>query len=259
MKKAEAAVLGIDAAWTEANPSGVALVGRFRGAWRLLEVAGSYQAFLDRGQERGLTGAAERLAGLKPAVVAVDMPMSRLPITARRVADNAVSRAFGARKCGTHTPSAVRPGGVGRRLQDDLARDGYELGTLSARPPCVIEVYPHPALLTLTGAPERVPYKVGKIRSYWPDVSAAERRSRLMVVWSRIVGALDARIEGVARAMPLPDAGQRGAELKAYEDRLDAVVCAWVGIEVLEGRARPFGDETAAIWIPEVFGLDPAG
>jgi hypothetical protein len=32
---------------------------------------------------------------------------------------------------------------------------------------------------------------------------------------------------------------------------VDAIVCAWVGIAVLEGRAEPFGDDDAAIWIPK--------
>ena len=39
-------------------------------------------------------------------------------------------------------------------------------------------------------------------------------------------------------------------ELKAYEDALDAIVCAWIAICALEARAVPFGDETSAIWIP---------
>jgi len=41
-----------------------------------------------------------------------------------------------------------------------------------------------------------------------------------------------------------------GIELKAYEDALDAIVCAWVAICALEGRAAPFGDDASAIWIP---------
>jgi predicted RNase H-like nuclease len=43
----------------------------------------------------------------------------------------------------------------------------------------------------------------------------------------------------------------RGWEMKAFEDMLDAVVCAWIGVTVLEGRARAYGDERSAIWIPE--------
>ncbi len=36
------------------------------------------------------------------------------------------------------------------------------------------------------------------------------------------------------------------SEMKRYEDALDAIVCAWVGIEFLRECAYPLGDETAA-------------
>lgn len=39
-------------------------------------------------------------------------------------------------------------------------------------------------------------------------------------------------------------------QLKAFEDKLDAIICAWAGICVFEGTAVPFGDDTSAIWIP---------
>jgi hypothetical protein len=50
--------------------------------------------------------------------------------------------------------------------------------------------------------------------------------------------------------VPTPELTATRAELKAYEDKLDAVICAWVGICALEGRPTPFGDENSAIWIP---------
>jgi predicted RNase H-like nuclease len=38
--------------------------------------------------------------------------------------------------------------------------------------------------------------------------------------------------------------------LKRYEDSLDILVCAWVGAKYLKGEALPYGDDTAAIWVP---------
>jgi len=32
--------------------------------------------------------------------------------------------------------------------------------------------------------------------------------------------------------------------------RLDGLICAWIGIEHLEGRTTGRGDATAAIWVP---------
>jgi predicted RNase H-like nuclease len=54
----------------------------------------------------------------------------------------------------------------------------------------------------------------------------------------------------VKAALRPPAPEIRGWRLKAYEDRLDAVVCAAVAIAGLKGDARAFGDENAAIWVP---------
>jgi hypothetical protein len=58
-------------------------------------------------------------------------------------------------------------------------------------------------------------------------------------------------IAGVEEAPPLPGPRASVRELRAYEDALDAVICARVAACALERRAVPFGDETAAIWIPQ--------
>jgi len=40
------------------------------------------------------------------------------------------------------------------------------------------------------------------------------------------------------------------SSLKPVEDMLDALICAWIGIEHLEGSTVGLGDATAAIWVP---------
>lgn len=250
------AVLGIDAAWSATQPSGVALAAERDGVWRLLAAAPSYAHFLgtagpgDRPAASlpdppALLATAYRLGGAPPALVAIDMPIARLPITGRREADNAVSRVWGGRKCGTHSPSGARPGPLSDTLTAAFAAAGYPLLTTACRPPGLIEVYPHPALVVFTGAAERLPYKRGKSASYWRDSPLAERRCRLAAVWDRIVGALDGRIAGTAvHFAASPFTG------KAAEDMLDAVVCCAIAIAALDGRAEPLGDADAAIWIP---------
>ena len=42
------------------------------------------------------------------------------------------------------------------------------------------------------------------------------------------------------------------AQLKPYEDSLDALICAWVGALYIDGAARALGDAESAIWIPEI-------
>ena len=101
-------VLGIDAAWTAKEPSGVALLEGSPGEWRCVTVTPSYDSFLALAagapidwtvkaqgaipEASQLITAAERLlGGVKVAVVTVDMPLATIPITGRRAADSAVS------------------------------------------------------------------------------------------------------------------------------------------------------------------------
>jgi predicted RNase H-like nuclease len=259
------AVLGIDAAWTLTRPSGVALALESREGWHLLATASSYQRFLalaDKCQladesptgsppnAAALLAAASLLCGRPVDLVAIDMPLAHLPIVGRRLSDNAVSRAYGARKCGTHTPSVARPGRVSDDLRLAFEQAGYPLRTNNFSAPGIIEVYPHPALLELAGATERLRYKASKVRSYWPSATSLERRALLYRQWNLIVALLDSEIAGVRSLMPVLEMTASGTEIKAYEDQLDAIVCAWVAMRVLDGHAKSYGDNQSAIWIP---------
>jgi len=50
--------------------------------------------------------------------------------------------------------------------------------------------------------------------------------------------------------LPCSDTVPSLSHLKRYEDALDGLVSAWVGIEYLEGRAQAYGHATAAVWVP---------
>lgn len=147
------AVLGIDAAWTLTQPSGVALAAEEADGWHLVVAESSYQRFLARvdsglaAEERpsgaaadvpGLLSAAMALSGGSVDVVAVDMPLTLSPIVGRRASDNAVSKAYGGRKCGTHSPSAQRPGYISDQLRELFYRAGYPLRTTSMATPGLI-------------------------------------------------------------------------------------------------------------------------
>jgi predicted RNase H-like nuclease len=126
------AVLGIDSAWTSTQPSGVALAAETSDGWRLVAVESSYQHFHARADDRlipetrprgslpdarALLASAATLCGKRVDLVAIDMPLAHVPITCRRPSDNAVSRAYGARQCGTHTPNTARPGSISDALR----------------------------------------------------------------------------------------------------------------------------------------------
>jgi len=257
-------VLGVDAAWTASRPSGVALVDDDAGQWVLRALAPSYDAFLtiaaggrcaapatgSMPDAEALLAAAERIAGAAVDLVAIDMPLSHAPITARRVSDNAIARAYGGWHCATHSPSAERPGPLSDALRAGFAAAGYPLRTQDAVRGGLIEVYPHPALVILAGERRRLPYKAGKTRTYWPDETLAARKRLLREQWHRIAALLATRIAGIEAHLPPLAEAATGAALKAHEDMLDAIVCAWIGTTALAGTADPHGDGESAIWVP---------
>jgi predicted RNase H-like nuclease len=258
------AVLGIDAAWTLTQPSGVAVARENSDGWHLVAVESSYQRFcaLTDGhpkEERptgsqpnapALLASAASLSGRSIDLVTIDMPLAFSPIIGRRVSDNAVSVAYGARHCGTHSPSATRPGSISDALREGFELAGYPLLTAKIATPGLVEVYPHPALVELAGAATRLPYKSSRVSKYWPAASPSERRALLYQQWTEIVALLEKHVVGVAAALPRLHPNPNVRTLKAYEDKLDAVICAWVAICCLEGRAIPYGDANSTIWIP---------
>ena len=93
----------------------------------------------------------------------------------------------------------------------------------------LVEVYPHPALMTLTRAGYRLPYKFSRSRRYWPKNSPAERRAKLLTQFAEIASALKGEIRDIPIELPEPDSTISTSGLKRYEDSLDALVCASVG------------------------------
>jgi len=265
----ETVILAIDAAWTASEPSGVALVSGQGNRWRCLCVAPSYDAFLsssgapiDWGASRfrgtapsaaALVEAARLIAGINVSLVTVDMPVAAVPFVTRRMADNAVSSTFGGRGCSAHSPNERRPGELGSKLMEELSGVGFPLATASEAAGTLgrtIEVYPHPALLCLLQSSYRVPYKIAKSRRYWPTADLRERITRLLAQLNAMNCALREALGDTCVQLPPPDEIRRLAQLKRYEDAIDALVCAWVGTQYVNQAATPYGDSTAAIWIP---------
>jgi predicted RNase H-like nuclease len=256
------AVLGVDAAWTVGQPSGLALVVETDTGWRCSRVAPSYQQFCQhepvnwdetpKGGEPNIPELLNTVQALEPlcelCVVAVDMPLSKQPITGRREADNQVSRAFGARGCAVHSPSSTRPGHIADSMRAEL-ESAFPLATQATSVPALIEVYPHAALLSLLNLERRLAYKVSRNNRYWPGTPADVRRQRLLQAFNRVLDGLQTKMR-VDLPLPTADAVRTFAGLKRYEDALDALICAWTAIEYLRGRCQPYGDQTAAIWIP---------
>ncbi|HVO58512.1 MAG TPA: DUF429 domain-containing protein [Dongiaceae bacterium] len=264
MTSGKRAVLGIDAAWGEKNPSGVALVREDANGWSCLAVAGSHREFGRNVFSREtktldeLVQAAASDLGASLVLLTVDMPLSHRIIDKRREADNAITRNFSKNWCPCHSPQGDRPEKVSRRLYDMAKDAGFALHTTAdhSAEKTLLEVYPHAALLRLLRLDKRLEYKVSRSRQLFPGASVEERKEKHLAAFQRVVGALSQKIAGIPAFLPKSHKDVKSfAALKSVEDALDALVCAWVGVEYLEGRAEPFGDGSAAIWVPKPHSL----
>lgn len=232
------------------------------GKWECLAVEASYKDFIKRAGRTSridpnvtvpigdLIESCKALADQEITLAALDIPLSRGKILRRRVSDNEISSLFGSQGCATHSPSSVRPGRISEDILAGFQRYGYKLATnpIEVADHTVVETYPHPALLSLMRVHYRVPYKISKSKRYWPTDLRNDRLSKLSRALGEILAALSKVILNVNFAVPKQ--ASSFSILKPLEDKIDALVCAWVGIKILEGEAVAIGDDESAIWLP---------
>ncbi len=264
-------ILAIDAAWTAHEPSGVALLRQVQGKWHCSALAPSYADFIGLSNGTSINWFAKQIAGNQPNVplilqaattllgghqpdiVVIDMPIATVPVVGRRVADALVSKQYGGQGCSCHTPIAARPGPLGAQLSAAFFGSGYPVATAATNFGThlhLLEVYPHPALLTLMNTNYRYPYKVSKSVRLWPGTTVPFRINQLLQQFGLLLVALNGQIHGINLALPMPQNVTTLTGLKRYEDALDALVSAWIGCRYLAGNVQCFGDSTAAIWVP---------
>jgi predicted RNase H-like nuclease len=215
-------ILAIDASWTITEPSGIALLHGTGRDWTCVGLAPSQAQFLGLADGTPVDWAAKPtgheplaselvdaaqvlLDGAAVNVVTIDMPISTAQISGRREADSAVSKMFGARGCGTHSPSAKRPGAISGVLRDQFSELRLPIAT-TATPrgtsPALVEVYPHPALLVLMNAayPGAVqdregspvladPFTVRATQEDRADLARNQRRARCDDCWRRVAAS----------------------------------------------------------------------
>lgn len=203
--------IGIDFGW-EGKPSGLAALDWNGSSLRL--------ARLDRLEDE-IVEWVEREAGAD-AVVGIDAPIVIRNPTGMRDADKLAHSMYGKYHAGAYPASQARR--FWKRttgLSDALLKLGFQHGdalTARSRGRFQIEVHPHAAVVQLFGLDRIVKYKRGVLAA-----RAAE------------LGRLRQLILDKARFLTppllledLPAAPSNGRDLKAAEDRIDAVTCAYV-------------------------------
>jgi predicted RNase H-like nuclease len=201
--------LGIDFGWVS-QPSGLAVVDEDGGALRLIGTE-------RRTSVEDVLGWVDEHAGSGPAFVGVDAPLVIPNASGMREVDKLAHRHFGKYHAGCYPANLGRPFAP-RTLA--LARGLEERGfrhadSVTPRVPgrYQIEVHPHAACVQLFRLDRILKYKKGLVAD----------RVRVLKQYRRLLLTLLPK----ARLPRVPDGGP---ELKAAEDQLDAVLCAYIAM-----------------------------
>ena len=214
--------VGLDLAWSPRNRSGGAVLS---AEGRLLDAAsalGDDDEVLDF-----VVGAlAEGAAGL----VAIDAPLAVPNESGGRPCDRQVAALFGRFEAGPYPANRrnlARYGGLrAEAIRLRLQRLGFRHDpNIAARAATcqVIEVFPHPATVSLFHLDRTLKYKSRRGRSYdlrWREL--AQLRDHLV----GLTGA-DPPLHLPPSIIEMAITGRRGRAFKETEDLLDAVVCAY--------------------------------
>jgi predicted RNase H-like nuclease len=154
-------------------------------------------------------------------IVAVDAPTLIPNQTGSRIPDRLAHKYFGKYHAGCYPanlnlPFADRTLGVGLRLE---ARGFAHAPTIQPRSlgRYQIEMFPHPAMIHLFGLNQILKYKKGTI---------AQRKAGLIQLRQHILEKLP-NIKPRLEIATLPEIPNKGTELKALEDQLDSLICAY--------------------------------
>lgn len=216
--------IGIDLAWqSDKNHSGGAVLEGDQTAVALREVSSGLCSLAD------VEAFIDCNVGLD-TVVAVDAPLVIRNFGGQRPCETEIGRRFGAADASAHT-SNLRLYPNARSVQ--FARDLESQGFLHCPRPHApmlggrwfFEVYPHPAHVVLFQRKKIIKYKKGRVALR--KIGLTEFRQSLLEHLSELRPSL--KINVALKCFldhPLEDLG--GAALKQYEDKLDAIFCAYL-------------------------------
>ena len=226
--------IGVDLGWY-GKPSGLACLEETETGLRLAVA----------GRQAGVPGILDWIdeqAGGAEALIAVDAPTVITNAEGARLADRSISSAFGRYEAGCHSanlgmPFAALTTGFGRSL---TGRGFAHAAEIEPRKPgrYQIEVYPHPAIVSFFDLTRIIKYKKGTV------TERASELARLRVLMLTRMPIMNPALE----LGGLPDVPHCGGDLlKSVEDRLDAIITAYIGAYWWRWgaeRNRVFGNES---------------
>lgn len=250
--------IGLDLAWSPRNPSGMAVAEHLADGWHLRDVRS------DIVSNEEILAAIDRTVGREDAVLAIDAPLVVPHRTRGRDGDRLITSVFGSYDAGVYPATKRTIGRYGGqriwRLRDALVDRGFVHDCRiprGHRGRFFFETYPHAAAVALFRLPKVLKYKVREGRS-------SQERLDAFREYERLLGDLrdrDPPLRSVEDHLDNAGSATRGRALKAYEDRLDAILCAYIAayywtwgttrcaiFGTLEGGyiVTPFNEELAA-------------
>lgn len=208
-------IIGIDLSW-QSGPSGVCCLVFEQGrlTLQMLDRKGSISDVL-----AWVDGCAP---GTMPAMVAVDAPLVIPNEKGMRSPDRLSHKYFGKYHAGGYPINLASPYAKKMiQFSQRLEQRGFEHAPTvepRKRGRYQIEVFPHPATIQLFNLSRILKYKKGRL---------AQRSEALSQLRDYILTGLP-RCEPPLKIERLPEVPTGGKALKALEDRLDSVICAYV-------------------------------
>ncbi|RNI23984.1 DUF429 domain-containing protein [Flexivirga caeni] len=227
--------VGIDLAWGERNPTGVAVLDG-TGALRQVvavrtddEIAAIVQA-----------------AAPGDLVAGIDAPLIVANETGSRPAEQALGKDFAAYEAGAHPSNLANPAfAAGTRGARVAVLLGLDIAPDSRASRRALEVYPHPATVALFRLGQTLKYKNK------PGRDVEQLRGEMLTL-IRLLESLESakpalRLKQSAQWQGLVDTVQgatRKAQLRSAEDPIDAIICAYVALlaQQVPERVTTYGD-----------------
>lgn len=218
--QAPAHFVGVDLAWGERQPTGLAVLDD-DGTLLVVEAV--------RTDDEIEAILAPYVEG--PCLVAIDAPIVVKNATGNRPAEQALNKDFARFDAGAHPSNTGKPEFSEQpRAARVAARLGLDINPSSGRPRRGIEVYPHPATVALFRLGRTLKYKAK------PGRDLEQLRAELQVLMRLVEGLASAEPAlhvdtpaWRALAAAVVDAGRK-SELRVVEDQVDAVICAYIAL-----------------------------
>jgi predicted RNase H-like nuclease len=176
--------------------------------------------------------------------IAIDAPLIIRNVSGQRPCEKAVGKRYGSKEASCHTSNQrLYPAARSVALADELVVAGYVHAPVAgiSDKRVLLEVYPHAALVALFDLPKSLKYKKGTLAQKCHGLQT------LVACLRELAHATPMLRESamLTDILERETAGFSGSELKVHEDRLDAIVCAYLAYYFWywrSERCETFGD-----------------